>query len=277
MSAKILYGAPVTERLTSNLATLIEASKTKPTVALLDASLEPPEVADGFLRALAAVGIDARVYRFSESSSEREFKETIEFIERSSRFSAFLVQKPLKAAFRNLLWESDLSPALDVDGVLPQSLCGTFKAGEAPLPPTVQACLTLLDHYRIPVAGRRTLVVGRSQDLGRPLALGLIGKDATVTVCHRQTRGLENLTRQSEILIMATGEPKLLKAHMVAPGATVIDYGATVTGGKVCGDVDFDAVRMVAGAVSPCPGGVGPIVTAHRLQRCVKICLSRSL
>lgn len=275
VSAKILKGAPVVERITNQLMHQVEEQKSrglKPTVAIVEAASKQDSVAQNITMAFSKLGVEARHYRIAPRGGERDFLETLDFLGASTRFSAVLIERPLPLSYQALIAKSNLTPAKDVDGfhLVTQ---GKMLAGNPGCLPAAAACLELLDHYEIPVANRRAVVVGRSSHLGRPLALALLERDATVTVCHRQTRDLGNLTRQAEILVMAAGHPHLLKASMVSPGAVVLDLGATVKGKEeVLGDVDFAAVRMVCQALTPCPGGLGSLVTAMRLAGGVNAC-----
>jgi methylenetetrahydrofolate dehydrogenase (NADP+)/methenyltetrahydrofolate cyclohydrolase len=131
--------------------------------------------------------------------------------------------------------------------------------------------MRLLEHAKVPVAGQRAVVIGRSNIVGKPLALLLLQKDATVTICHSKTRDLEALAKQADILVAAIGRAKLVTAQMVKPGACVIDVGVNrLPDGSLAGDVDFAAVKDVAGWITPVPGGVGPMTIAMLLENCLR-------
>ena len=159
-----------------------------------------------------------------------------------------------------------IDPAKDVDGANPVSL-GRLMAGlPAFASATAAAVLALLDHYQVALSGRRAVVVGRSAVVGKPVAQLLLGRDATVTVCHSRTRDLAAVTSTAEVLVVAAGRAGLIGPEHVAPGATVIDVGTSATpGGGMAGDVD-PAVAEIAGGLSPVPGGVGPVTTATLLH-----------
>jgi methylenetetrahydrofolate dehydrogenase (NADP+)/methenyltetrahydrofolate cyclohydrolase len=129
--------------------------------------------------------------------------------------------------------------------------------------------MTILKEYRIPTAGKHAVVIGRSVDVGRPIALLLLLADATVTVCHSKTVNLPEYTIQADILVSAAGKAGIVRREMVKPGATVIDVGTNHVNGKLCGDVDFEAVRDIAGAITPVPGGVGPMTIATLMENTV--------
>ena len=177
-----------------------------------------------------------------------------------------LLQTPLPGGARLAELASFIDPAKDVDGANPVSLGRLMTGLPAFAPATAAAVLALLDHYRVALSGRRAVVVGRSAVVGKPVAQLLIGRDATVTVCHSRTADLASVTREAEVLVVAAGRAGLIGPGHVARGAVVIDVGTNATpSGGLAGDVD-PAVAGVAGALSPVPGGVGPVTTAVLLR-----------
>ncbi len=177
-----------------------------------------------------------------------------------------LLQTPLPGRARLAELAGFIDPAKDVDGANPVSLGRLMTGLPAFAPATAAAVLALLDHHRVALSGRRAVVVGRSAVVGKPVAQLLIGRDATVTVCHSRTVDLAAVTREAEVLVVAAGRAGLIGPSYVAPGAVVIDVGTNATAdGGMAGDVD-PAVAGVAGALSPVPGGVGPVTTALLLR-----------
>ncbi len=177
-----------------------------------------------------------------------------------------LLQTPLPGGARLAELASFIDPAKDVDGANPVSLGRLMTGLPAFAPATAAAVLALLDYYQVALSGRRTVVVGRSAVVGKPVAQLLIGRDATVTVCHSRTVDLASVTRAAEILVVAAGRAGLIGPEHVAVGATVIDVGTNATAdGGLAGDVD-PAAAGVAAALSPVPGGVGPVTTALLLR-----------
>jgi methylenetetrahydrofolate dehydrogenase (NADP+)/methenyltetrahydrofolate cyclohydrolase len=164
-----------------------------------------------------------------------------------------------------------VSPAKDIDGFHAVNL-GALVAGMPQMVPCTPAgVMRLLDHAGVPLAGARAVVIGRSNIVGKPLALLLLGRDATVTVCHSKSRNLQEITRSADILVAAVGRAKLVTGAMVKPGACVIDVGVNrASDGSLCGDVDFAAASEVAGWITPVPGGVGPMTIAMLLENCVR-------
>lgn len=177
-----------------------------------------------------------------------------------------ILATPLPAGARLAELAEAIDPAKDVDGANPVSLGRIMTGRPAFAPATAEAVIGLLDHYRIALEGQRAVVVGRSAVVGKPLAHLLLDRNATVTVCHSRTRDLAAITREAEVLVVAAGRAGLIGTEHVAPGATVIDVGTNATAsGGLTGDVDA-AVLGIAGALSPVPGGVGPVTTALLLR-----------
>jgi methylenetetrahydrofolate dehydrogenase (NADP+) / methenyltetrahydrofolate cyclohydrolase len=181
-----------------------------------------------------------------------------------------LLQTPLPGGARLADLAGSIDPAKDVDGANPTSL-GRLMTGQPAFgPATAEAVLALLDHHRVALSGRRAVVVGRSAVVGKPVAQLLLARDATVTVCHSRTVDLASVTGMAEILVVAAGRAGLIGPSYVASGATVVDVGTNATAdGGLAGDVD-PAVADVAGALSPVPGGVGPVTTALLLRHVVE-------
>jgi methylenetetrahydrofolate dehydrogenase (NADP+)/methenyltetrahydrofolate cyclohydrolase len=164
-----------------------------------------------------------------------------------------------------------VSPAKDVDGFHAVNLGALVQGRPGFVPGTPAGVMRLIEHAGVDLAGRQAVIVGRSNIVGKPLALLLLQKDATVTICHSRTRDLAAVARQADVLIAAVGRPGLITASMVKPGACVIDVGINrLADGKLAGDVDFDAVREIAGSITPVPGGVGPMTIAMLIANTVR-------
>ena len=180
--------------------------------------------------------------------------------------AGIILTTPLPDGLRLAALAEAIDPAKDVDGANPASLGRLMTGLPAFAPATAEAVLRLLDHYQVELGGRRAVVVGRSAVVGKPVTHLLLDRDATVTVCHSRTRDLAAITRQADVLVVAAGRTRLIGPDHVAPGATVIDVGTNATpDGGLAGDVD-PKVADVAGALSPVPGGVGPVTTAVLLR-----------
>lgn len=222
-------------------------------------------------RACEETGVRSEVHEFAESVSESVLLDRIEQLNADSRVHGILVQLPLPRHVEAARVLAAVSPAKDVDGFHAVNLGALLQGRPGFVPGTPAGVMRLLEHAGVPLAGRHAVIVGRSTIVGKPLALMLLQKDATVTICHSKTRDLGAVTRQADILIAAVGRAKLVTADMVKPGACVIDVGVNrLPDGKLAGDVDFAAVKEVAGSITPVPGGVGPMTVAMLIVNTVR-------
>jgi methylenetetrahydrofolate dehydrogenase (NADP+)/methenyltetrahydrofolate cyclohydrolase len=215
-------------------------------------------------RACEQVGLDSWLHELPRETTQAQLLELIARLNADPAVHGILVQLPLPGQIEESAVIRAVSPLKDVDGFGPENL-GLLAAGHPRyLPCTPHGVQQLLVRNGIPVEGRHVAIVGRSNIVGKPLALILMqkaaGANATVTVCHSRSHGLADLTRQGDIVVMAIGQARFLKADMIRPGAVVIDVGMNrLPDGKLVGDVDFAAVSAVASAITPVPGGVGPM------------------
>lgn len=194
----------------------------------------------------------------------------IERLNRDPRVAGIVVAQPFADPREGRRLVEHIDPAKDVDGATPTN-AGRLARGEpAFVPATALAVIALLEGYDVPVAGRRTVVVGRSAVVGRPVASLLLARDATVVICHRATRNLARETRRAELLVVAAGVPRLIGPEMVNRSAVVVDCGINAADGGIVGDVDFTAVAPVVSAISPVPGGVGPVTPMMVLRQTIE-------
>ncbi len=221
----------------------------------------------------AECGIQSRVIRLPEETSEQALVAAVEALNRDGAVHGILVQLPLPAQIRPERVIEAIAPEKDVDGFTPVNL-GRLAAGEMDrcyLPCTPAGCMEMLRTTGLPLAGRRAVVVGRSNIVGKPMMLLLTAADCTVTLCHSKTQDLASVCREAEILVAAVGRPGFITADMVRPGAIVIDVGISRgADGKLHGDVDFDGVCGKAGAITPVPGGVGLMTRAMLMENTLK-------
>ncbi|MBX3663921.1 MAG: bifunctional methylenetetrahydrofolate dehydrogenase/methenyltetrahydrofolate cyclohydrolase FolD [Burkholderiales bacterium] len=214
-------------------------------------------------RACHEAGVRTFDYRLPSTATEAELLQVIDTLNGDPQVHGILVQLPLPAHIGADSVLQRIDPAKDVDGFTWRSL-GALLDGHALLAPcTPSGCMLMLERSGVPVAGRHAVVIGRSSIVGKPAALMLLERDATVTICHSRTPDLAAVTREADILVCAAGRPRMIAVDMVKPGAAVIDVGINrMQNGKLCGDVDYDAVRAKAGWITPVPGGVGPMTVA---------------
>ena len=214
------------------------------------------------------VGMASYGARLPADVDQATLEREIDRLNADPRVSGIIVQMPLPGHLDPIAAQERIDPGKDVDGLGPISMGRLLRGDPKFIPATPLGCLVLLEESSIPVSGRHVVVVGRSQLVGRPLAnlLTLKGTDATVTICHSRTTDLATFTRQADIVVMAIGRPRTLTADMVRPGSAVLDVGITRTEDGLVGDVDYGAVAAVAGAITPVPGGVGPMTRAMLLR-----------
>ena len=218
-------------------------------------------------RACEEVGIRSDVYTLPADTREDELLALIAKLNADVAVNGILVQLPLPKHLDEEKVLLAIDPAKDVDAFHPVNV-GKIMIGSFTLAPCTPAgVMELLRHYHIPVAGKRCVIIGRSNIVGKPQAMLMLKENATVTVCHSRTVGLADITRTADILVAAVGRPRFVTADMVREGAVVIDVGINRTAeGKLCGDVDFDAVREKASYITPVPGGVGPMTITMLLK-----------
>jgi methylenetetrahydrofolate dehydrogenase (NADP+)/methenyltetrahydrofolate cyclohydrolase len=215
------------------------------------------------------VGMRSIHHGLDATTSEDELLALIAELNADEEVDGILVQLPLPDGIDQDLVIAAIDPGKDVDGLTAGS-AGLLAQGRPGLVPcTPQGVMELLEHAGVQVSGAEAVIVGRSILVGRPLASLLLNANATVTVCHSRTRDLAEACRRADILVAAVGSPRLIRADWVKPGAAVIDVGTNRTEEGLVGDVDFDAVREVAGAITPVPGGVGPMTIAMLLRNTV--------
>lgn len=230
-------------------------------------------------RAAERAGIAFEIVHRSAETRTEELLDALRARRDDEAVDGLMVEMPLPAGCDVAAVQAAVAPEKDVDGVHPASLGRLLSGHPSVVPATPRAVMALLDRAETPLEGANALVLGRSKTVGLPAALLLLARNATVTVAHSRTRALPALARRADVLVVAVGVPGLLKADMVKPGATVIDVGTNwvedEAGGRLVGDVDFDAVAEVAGVLTPVPGGVGPVTTATVLRTAVELAEAR--
>ncbi len=223
------------------------------------------------LRVANEIGVQARLELLPAETSPDELRSTIIRLNNDNTVQGIIVQMPLPVHLPQKIVTETIAAEKDIDGISVQSAGHLFLGLPGLLPSTVAAVMEILERSKTPLEGKHVVVLGRSNVVGKPLALLLLQKHATVTICHSRTVDLPSVTRQADVLIAAVGLPKMVTADMVRLGATVIDVGInTLPEGGVVGDVDYASVSEVAGALTPTPGGVGPLTNVLLLKQCVQ-------
>jgi methylenetetrahydrofolate dehydrogenase (NADP+)/methenyltetrahydrofolate cyclohydrolase len=291
----VLDGAPVAKKLGEEARAAAAGLSPPPalTVFLLGNHPASETYVASKTRAAREAGVRAETVRLPPGTSSEALRDAVVRASRDPGVDGILVQMPLEAGHDPRRVLDSLDPAKDVDGLHPENVGLLHQGRPRFVPCTPAGILALLDHYEVALSGRRAVVLGRSDLVGRPLAALITARDATVTVCHSQTRDLPAVCREAEVLVAAIGKPGFVTADFVRPGATVIDVGinrlqsleeapenlrrserignALASKGRaIVGDVDFDDVASVAAAVTPVPGGVGPLTVAMLIQNTVR-------
>lgn len=276
MSARIIDGKGLAARLRSRTADEVAAFvKQTGSVPQLAAVLVGDDPASAVYvrnkqRACEQAGIKSTLHRLGTGTSQVELLSLIDELNRNVEVHGILVQLPLPSQIEEQAVLDAVSPLKDVDCFHPENVGLLVQGRPRFLPCTPAGCQRLIAEAGVETSGAHAVILGRSEIVGKPMALLLIQKgplaNATVTIAHSRTRNLPELTRQADILIAAIGRARFVTAEMVQPGACVIDVGINRVDDKLVGDVDYDAVREVAGAITPVPGGVGPMTIATLLE-----------
>jgi len=281
MTAKILNGREVSKQILAEIkeqtARFESEWKTTPTLALLRVGNDPASVSYAGMieRTCNKVGINFQAHVLPADAEEDEVVRLLRKLNGDAAVHGIIIQQPLPEGIRPEVVIEAMDPAKDVDGAHPLNAGRLARAafvdrpqnvGPYFVPATPLGGLELLKRYNIEVEGRRAVIVGASNLIGKPMSLLLTRHWATVTICDMRTKPLAEMTRQADILVSVTGVAHLITADMIKPGATVLDFGFARLGDKWVGDVDFEAAKEVAGAITPVPGGTGPMTNAMLMR-----------
>ena len=295
--ARLLLGAPIAAEIRSTvrdqIAVFVERNGYAPTLGIVLVGRDAPSAVylRQILRSCEAAGIGGRLVEIEADELEQlavgsaaaaavrgadgtdlevRAVRAIHELNDDPSVAGIIVQMPLPPDVRLRSIIDAIDPDKDIDGIHPLN-AGLLRLGyEGFLPATAHAAVEILHRYDIPIEGREAVVIGRSNVVGMPAAFMLVREHATVTVCHSRTRDLAAHVRRAEILVVAAGRPKLITGSMLRPGATVVDVGINVVNDAIVGDVDLESARSVAGAITPVPGGVGPVTNALLLTHLVR-------
>ncbi|MBO5489305.1 MAG: bifunctional methylenetetrahydrofolate dehydrogenase/methenyltetrahydrofolate cyclohydrolase, partial [Eubacterium sp.] len=222
-------------------------------------------------KACEYIGINSLSYELPEETTQEELLALVDKLNEDPKVNGILVQLPLPKHIDENLVIQQISPKKDVDGFHPQSV-GALSIGQKGFVSCTPAgVIQLLKRSNIDIEGKECVILGRSNIVGKPMALLMLRENATVTICHSRTKNLKEITKRADILIVAIGKPRFVDKEYVKDGAVVIDVGIhRGEDGKLCGDVDFDSVEPMASAITPVPGGVGPMTIAMLMNNCVE-------
>lgn len=222
-------------------------------------------------KACEYIGIDSVVYNLSEFIDQDTLIDMIEHLNKDESVNGILVQLPLPKHLNEKEILSKIHPSKDVDGFHEYNVGNLVLGNQGIVSCTPSGIMKILQHYNIEVAGKECVVVGRSNIVGKPMALLLLRNDGTVTVCHSKTKNLKEICKRADILVCAIGKPKFFNRDYIKDGAVVIDVGIhRQENGKLCGDVDFEDVKDIVSSITPVPNGVGSMTVAMLMDNCVK-------
>ncbi len=274
--ARLLQGGPIATEIRQAVGEDVAAYRARngraPVLAVVICGRDAPSMVylKQILRSCEKVGIEGRLVEIDGEASEASLVEAIEALNADPTVNGIIVQMPLPPTIRLRSVIDAIDPARDIDGIHPLN-AGLLRLGyDGFLPATAHAAVEILRRSGIEIEGKRAVVVGRSAVVGMPAAFLLVRENATVTVCHSRTRDLAKHVKNAEILVVAVGHPGLIRGEMLRRGAVVVDVGINVVDGALVGDVDFESARRVASAITPVPGGVGPLTNALLLAHLVR-------
>lgn len=274
--AHLLEGKPIADEIrtavTEDVATFTAANGRPPGLAVVIVGRDAPSTVylEQILRGCARVGIHAEFVHLEGEATERSVRATLRKLNADPSVDGVIVQMPLPPTIRLREIIDAIDPAKDIDGIHPLN-AGLLRLGyDGFLPATAHAAVEILRRSGIEIAGRDAVVIGRSAVVGMPAAFLLVKEDATVTVCHSRTRDLADHVRRADIVVVAAGRPGLVSGAMLKPGAVVVDVGINLVDGHIVGDVDFASAVEVASAITPVPGGVGPLTNALLLTHLIR-------
>lgn len=275
MSAQLLDGKTMSNELREKLALRVVALKERgvtPGLAVILVGEDPASQIYVKNKGLgcAQVGIHSETIRLPETATQQELEAQIDRLNADAAIHGILVQLPLPAGLDETAALARIAPEKDVDGFHILNAGKLFTGQEGVVACTPKGAMEMIRRTGISLTGKEAVVIGRSNIVGKPMAMLLLQQHATVTLCHSRTQHLAEHTRRADILVAAVGKPRFITADMVKPGAVVIDVGINRVDGKVVGDVDFDAVKEVASWITPVPGGVGRMTITMLLENTIE-------
>ncbi|MAG15963.1 bifunctional methylenetetrahydrofolate dehydrogenase/methenyltetrahydrofolate cyclohydrolase FolD [Candidatus Woesearchaeota archaeon] len=268
MPAKIIDGKEIARKIREEIKKEVAALEKKPGLAAIIVGDNPAsKVYVGMKRKTCEeVGIYSEEFKLPEETSEEELLELVRKLNKEDKIHAILLQLPIPKHINEEKALSAIALEKDVDGFNSVNIGKLVRGNEASVPCTPKGIIRLLEEIGIEITGKNAVVVGRSNIVGKPTALMLLNRNATVTVCHSKTKYLGEITKKADIIVVAVGKPNMITESMVKEGAVVIDVGINKVDGKLVGDADFENIKEKAGWITPVPGGVGPMTIAMLLE-----------
>lgn len=272
MPAKIIDGKKIAEQILSDLKSKIRGMKEKPGLALVLVGDNPASeiYVSSKEKTFREVEGYCERHNLSKDIDEMELLDLVTKLNNNPKIHGILVQLPLPKQIDEHLITNSVLPHKDVDGFTTVNIGSLVSGNEILAPATARAVMKLIESTEVNLEGKNAVVIGRSNIVGKPVAMMLLQKNATVTVCHSKTKNISEHTKKADILVAAVGKPRFVTKDMVKPGAVVIDVGINRVDGKLVGDVDFENVKEIAGFITPVPGGVGPMTIAMLMDNTLK-------
>lgn len=278
--AKQLLGKEVTAALNEKIrekVNLLQEKGVNPTLAFIRVGERPDDMSyeRGASKRCETLGVSYEKYLLSSDCTQEELLDTIKKVNEDDKIHGVLMFRPLPKHLNEEEAIAALKPEKDVDGITEGSMFGVFAGTAQGYPPcTPQACMEILDYYGIDCTGKKAVVVGRSLVVGKPAAMMLLKKNATVTVCHTRTKDMPSIVKEADIVIVAAGRAGVVDGSYLSPGQVVIDVGINVNEeGKLCGDVKYDEAEPIVDMITPVPGGVGSVTTSVLVGHVVEAAL----
>ncbi len=275
--ARILKGKEVIDSLNEELRERSKAladSGVKPTLGIVRLGERPDDMAyeRGAMKRAENTGVDVQQFVFDKDISQNELLNEIDRINHDDSIHGVLMFRPLPPQIDDEAVRNALAPEKDVDGITDMSMAGVYSGSDTGFPPcTAEACIQILDYYDVDLKGKNVAVIGRSQVIGKPVAMMLIKKNATVTVCHTKTKDMADICHNKDIIIAAAGHRDTVTEDFLSPEQTVIDVAINFDDeGKMCGDVDFNTAETIVDAITPVPGGVGTVTTSMLMKHVIE-------
>lgn len=274
--AELLKGKPVVDAMAQDIRARVEAlaaSGVTPTLAIVRVGERPDDLSyeRTAMKRAAGLGISVKQYMLDAEASQADLEAALHDVNADDQVHGCLMFRPLPRSIDEKAMCDTLAAAKDVDGISTASLASVFTDGSDGFPPaTAEACVKMLDHYQVPIEGKHVVVIGRSLVIGKPVAMMLLRRNATVTMCHSRTENLAEVCRAADIVICATGRARAYGREFFRAGQTVLDVGINFDAeGNLCGDVDFEEVEPVVAAITPVPGGIGTVTTSTTMEHVV--------
>lgn len=271
--AKLIDGKLISTQIKDELKEKVEKENLKACLCVIQVGNDPASsvYVGNKKKGCAYIGIDSKSYELPEETTEEELLKLIDDLNNDDSINGILVQLPLPKTIDEKKVINSISPLKDVDGFHPESVGNLCIGQNGFVSCTPAGIIELLKRSDVSIEGKECVIIGRSNIVGKPMALLMLRENATVTICHSKTKDLKEICKRADILIAAVGKPKLINSEYVKEGAVVIDVGIhRMENNKLCGDVDFDDVYPHVSAITPVPGGVGPMTIAMLMTNCVK-------